>query len=93
MVARGLEDRYCRYLTPSELSAMMKYDVTGVGLNLGTAKEYTAKTVGASMGWQPTWHSCRKLLCVLQGKTVNTKRVGEVRCWLPAGPQPGRRRC
>jgi hypothetical protein len=46
MVARGLPDPYCRWVPPSEFAAMKKYDVTGVGLNLGTAEEYVKKTVG-----------------------------------------------
>ena len=45
MVARGLPDPYCRWVPPSEFAAMKKYDVTGVGLNLGTAEEYVKKTV------------------------------------------------
>ena len=44
-MAWGVSDPYCRFISPSELSAMKKYDVTGVGLNLGTAAEYSAKTV------------------------------------------------
>ncbi|KIY99823.1 hypothetical protein MNEG_8140 [Monoraphidium neglectum] len=44
MVARGLPDPYCRWVPPSEFAAMKKYDVTGVGLNLGTAEEYVKKT-------------------------------------------------
>lgn len=46
MVARGLRDPYSRFITPSEFSAMLKYDVSGVGLNLGTAEEFVNKTVG-----------------------------------------------
>lgn len=45
MVARGLPDPYCRWVPPGEFAAMKKYDVTGVGLNLGTAEEYVKKTV------------------------------------------------
>jgi len=45
MIAYGLKDPYCRFIQPSELQAMKKYDVTGVGLNLGTAEEYVLKTV------------------------------------------------
>ncbi|KAI8471898.1 MAG: ClpP/crotonase [Monoraphidium minutum] len=44
MVARGLPDPYCRWVPPREFAAMRKYDVTGVGLNLGTAEEYVKKT-------------------------------------------------
>lgn len=49
MLARGLSDPYCRFIGPAELDAMKKYDVSGVGLNLGTAAEYVVKTVS---GWE-----------------------------------------
>eukprot|EP00877_Chromochloris_zofingiensis_P005729 jgi/Chrzof1/15157/Cz09g29130.t1 len=45
MLARGVSDPYCRFITPEEFATMKKYDVTGVGLNLGTAEEYIKKTV------------------------------------------------
>ncbi len=44
MLAGGLSDPYCRFITPAEVAVMKKYDVTGVGLNLGTALEYERKT-------------------------------------------------
>ena len=44
MLADGLADPYCRFITAAELEGMKKYDVTGVGLNLGTADEYERKT-------------------------------------------------
>ncbi|GLI70194.1 hypothetical protein VaNZ11_015003 [Volvox africanus] len=44
ILARGLSDPYCRFIGPPELEAMKKYDVSGVGLNLGTASEYVVKT-------------------------------------------------
>jgi hypothetical protein len=43
-MALGLSDPYCRFISPAELNSMKKYDVTGVGLNLGTAGEYASKT-------------------------------------------------
>lgn len=45
MLVGGLSDPYSRFIPASELSAMKKYDVTGVGLNLGTAEEFQRKTV------------------------------------------------
>jgi hypothetical protein len=45
MLAQGVSDPYCRFIPPAEFASMKKYDVTGVGLNLGTAEEYTKKTV------------------------------------------------
>ena len=44
MLTWGVSDPYCRFIPPSELAAMKKYDVTGVGLNLGTAEEFVRKT-------------------------------------------------
>ncbi|GAX80856.1 hypothetical protein CEUSTIGMA_g8291.t1 [Chlamydomonas eustigma] len=44
MMATGLSDPYCRFITPKELSLMKKYDITGIGLNLGTGEEYERKT-------------------------------------------------
>jgi hypothetical protein len=40
-----LRDPYSRFLDVSEFGAMAKYDVSGVGLNLGTADELERKTV------------------------------------------------
>lgn len=57
MVARGLPDPYCRWVPPSEFAAMKKYDVTGVGLNLGTGEEYVKKTVrGVMPAYAPSAH-------------------------------------
>lgn len=50
MLARGLSDPYCRFVPASELAAMKKYDVSGVGLNLGTAREFEVKTVRRAGG-------------------------------------------
>jgi hypothetical protein len=44
MLAYGLNDPYTRFITPQEFQAMRKYDVTGVGLNLATADEFTHKS-------------------------------------------------
>jgi hypothetical protein len=44
MLAYGLSDPYSRFITPEEFQAMRKYDVTGVGLNLATAEEFTRKS-------------------------------------------------
>ena len=43
MVLR-LKDPYSRFLSPSEFSAMSKYDISGVGLNLGTKSDLEEKT-------------------------------------------------
>jgi C-terminal processing protease CtpA/Prc len=40
----ALRDPYSRFITPEEFGGMMKYDVSGVGLNLGTQQELRAKT-------------------------------------------------
>lgn len=49
MLAQGVADPYCRFIPPAEFASMKKYDVTGVGLNLGTAEEYTKKTVSCKL--------------------------------------------
>ena len=50
MVREGLRDPYSRFISPDEFAAMLKYDVSGVGLNLGTAEEFVNKTVGRAGG-------------------------------------------
>ncbi|PSC70735.1 peptidase S41 family [Micractinium conductrix] len=59
-----LRDPYSRFVTPTEFSAMLKYDVSGVGLNLGTAEEFANKTgmplpegrnVGSAAGGEGVW--------------------------------------
>ncbi len=45
MLYRGVGDTYSRFLSPRELDTMRKYDITGVGLNLGTAEECRRRTV------------------------------------------------
>ena len=48
-----LDDPYSRFIPPAEFASMLKYDVSGVGLNLGTAEEFVNKTVSlASAGWR-----------------------------------------
>ena len=51
-----LRDPYSRFVTPTEFSAMLKYDVSGVGLNLGTAEEFANKTVS---GEAEEWNSAQ----------------------------------
>lgn len=44
MIAYGLlSDPYTRFISPSEFTAMLKYDITGVGLNLVTGEEFSKK--------------------------------------------------
>ncbi|GAB4819263.1 hypothetical protein N2152v2_006309 [Parachlorella kessleri] len=50
---RALRDPYSRFISPDEFSAMLKYDVSGVGLNLGTAEEFVNKTGIALPGYDP----------------------------------------
>ena len=66
MLAYGLKDPYTRFITPSEFQAMRKYDVTGVGLNLATAEEFSRKS-GMSLPEdrsdvevRPSAHFCKK---------------------------------
>ncbi|KAK9837689.1 hypothetical protein WJX74_003090 [Apatococcus lobatus] len=44
MLADGVADPYTRFISPQQLDGMRKYDITAVGLNLGTAEELRAKT-------------------------------------------------
>ena len=44
MLAKGTSDPYTRFITPEEFESMRKYDVTDVGLHLGTAEEFVRKT-------------------------------------------------
>lgn len=39
-----LKDPYTRFLTPLEFSGMLKYDVSGMGLNLGTGEDLVQKS-------------------------------------------------
>jgi hypothetical protein len=55
MITYGLKDPYCRFIQPTELQAMKKYDITGVGLNLGTAEEYSLKTVRPAFCILDSW--------------------------------------
>lgn len=48
-MAQGVSDPYCRFIEPGEFASMKKYDVTGVGLNLGTGEEYVKKTVRVNL--------------------------------------------
>jgi len=43
MLARGLSDPYTRFISPQDFEGMKKYDVTGVGLNLGSREEFVRK--------------------------------------------------
>ena len=47
MLAFSLSDPYTRFLSPEEFRAMARYDVTGVGLNLGTGDDFSRR-VGAT---------------------------------------------
>lgn len=43
MIVLGVGDPYTRYLTRDEFRPMLKYDVSGVGINLGTAEDLETK--------------------------------------------------
>eukprot|EP01025_Chloroclados_australasicus_P044036 TRINITY_DN4742_c0_g2_i1.p1 TRINITY_DN4742_c0_g2~~TRINITY_DN4742_c0_g2_i1.p1 ORF type:complete len:565 (-),score=59.26 TRINITY_DN4742_c0_g2_i1:321-1982(-) len=49
MLAEGLNDPYSRFISPPQFEELRKYDMSGVGLNLGTADEMTKRT-GLSSG-------------------------------------------
>ena len=43
MLAKGCNDPYTRYISPLDFSSIVKYDVSGVGLNLGSPDDYVKK--------------------------------------------------
>ena len=43
LLVEGIGDPYTRFITPQQFEAMGVYDVTGVGLNLGSTDEYSRK--------------------------------------------------
>lgn len=43
LLGRGPVDPYTRFIPPDDFKALTKYDVTGVGLNLGSADEFVSK--------------------------------------------------
>lgn len=43
MLGKGCSDPYTRYISPYEFSSIVKYDVSGVGLNLGSPEDYVKK--------------------------------------------------
>lgn len=43
MLAEGVADPYTRYLSRGEFQEMLKYDVTGIGLNLGSLEDLRNK--------------------------------------------------
>jgi carboxyl-terminal processing protease len=42
-LGRGPNDPYTRFIPPDDFKGLTKYDVTGVGLNLGSGEEFVAK--------------------------------------------------
>lgn len=42
-LGKGPSDPYTRFIAPDDFKALTKYDVSGVGLNLGSAEEFVAK--------------------------------------------------
>ena len=42
-MANGPADAYTRFISPEEFKSLAKYDVSGVGLNLGSAEDFVAK--------------------------------------------------
>ena len=48
MMSKGLKDPYAKLISPDEFSTMQKYDMTGVGLNIGSSEEFYQKVVRLS---------------------------------------------
>lgn len=45
MIVKGLGDPFSRLLTPEQFKRFSVFDITGIGLNLGSADDLIAKTV------------------------------------------------
>ena len=43
MLSKSIKDRYTRFLSPGEFASLAKYDISGVGVNLGTGEEFEQK--------------------------------------------------
>lgn len=43
MIAKGLKDPYAKLISADEFRTMQKYDMTGVGLNIGSSEEFYQK--------------------------------------------------
>jgi hypothetical protein len=70
----SLRDPYTRFVPPPDFAAMAKYDVSGVGLNLGTAEEFANKTVRS-------WGTAAAPRCVRQALFQAPGTV-LLRCWI-----------
>ena len=49
MIVKGLGDPYSKLLTPEQFKKYSVFDITGIGLNLGTLDDLVAKTVCVQM--------------------------------------------
>lgn len=43
LLVEGVGDPYTRFVTPQQFEAMSVFDVTGIGLNLGSTDDYSRK--------------------------------------------------
>ena len=60
MIAKGLKDPYAKLISADEFRTMQKYDMTGVGLNVGSSEEFYQKVARAF--FETTSHFLRSLI-------------------------------
>lgn len=77
MLARGLSDPYTRFITPKEFEAMRKYDLTGVGLNLGTGEEFIRKLQTELPRKRKPEDSGVWVLGLIKGSTADAAGIGQ----------------
>jgi len=54
MIAKGLKDPYAKLISADEFRTMQKYDMTGVGLNVGSSEEFYQKVSSKIPGGKKT---------------------------------------
>ena len=62
LLSEGVGDPYTRFITPQQFEAMGVYDVTGVGMNLGSTDEY-ARKVGFDRPTEQLSQEVRPICC------------------------------
>lgn len=53
MLSTGVRDPYTRFVPEDEFSALQKYDISGVGLNVGTAEDFEKNVVSERTTYSP----------------------------------------
>lgn len=62
MLSTGVRDPYTRFVPEDEFAALQKYDISGVGLNVGTAEDFVKNVVSRKITFRleffNTRHKC-----------------------------------